>query len=106
MNTKQTYYVTIDTKEIRPFSVPDNAVEFEIEATNEQVLEIEEIFSRLDKESKNAINYIGLKPFDEWGVDDERDSYKKDINNLFSMIKKLGTTETQRKLSEMGISNP
>lgn len=106
MNTQEIYYVTIDTKEIRTFSVPDNEIEFEIKATDEQVLEIKEIFSRLDNESKNAMKYIGLKPFDEWGVDNERDSYKQDINNLFSIIKKLGTKDTQRKLSEMGINNP
>ncbi|MFS0751857.1 hypothetical protein [Oceanobacillus sp. 1P07AA] len=106
MDTHNIYYVAIDTKEIRTFSVPDNEIEFEIKATDEQILEIREIFSRLEKESKNAMKYIGLKPFDEWGVDDERNNYKQDIKNLFLLLNKLGTEDTKRKLSEMGINNP
>lgn len=105
MADKKLYYVTIDTKEVRPYSVPDNEIEFEIRATEEQVLEIEEVFAQLNKESKNAAEYIATTPFDEWGVDDERSQYQDDIKRLFHIIATLGTEESKKKLQEMGINN-
>ena len=46
MNEKQIYYVTVDKEDIRTMSVPDSGIEFEIEASTDEVEEIRDLFKK------------------------------------------------------------
>jgi hypothetical protein len=103
MNKKR-YFVTISTKEIRETSVPDNGVEFEIIANQNEKEYIEALFKEKDQDSKNASMYL-TKPFNEWGADDERSRYDDHMLNLYRKLYELGTEETKEKIDELGIIN-
>ncbi|MFD2628374.1 hypothetical protein [Oceanobacillus kapialis] len=92
----------ITEKEINKVSVPDRAAEFEIRATHDEVEELEELFQKENKDAKNSIEYLS-KPFDEWGADDERNSYDDHLIKVYRTVYHLGTKETKEKINQLGI---
>lgn len=102
MAEKKRYYVTIDTQDIREMSIPDGRVEYEIRAEEKDVKELKELFRNKDKNAADAIEYIG-KPFDEWGADQERESYDQYQVDIYKKIYELGTQDTKNKIGELGI---
>lgn len=102
MADKKRYFVTIDTQEIRETSIPDGNIEYEIIASKNEIKELRELFSQKDDNAKKAVEYIG-KPFDEWGADEERESYDQYLINVYKRIYKLGTEDTKDKINKLGI---
>lgn len=104
MEDRKHYFVTVDTNEIRKMSIPGGGIEFEIIASHKEILEIQELFKRKDKNAKNAVKYLA-KPFDEWGADDERNRYDNHLMSIYRKLNELGTVETKSKIKEIGIFN-
>lgn len=102
MAKKKTYFVTVDTEDIREVSVPQNGIEFEVNATLDEIKEVEMLFTKKDKNAQGAVKYLG-KPFDEWGADAERNYYDENLINLFRKLYDLGTTETRNKINELNL---
>ncbi|MFA1818581.1 hypothetical protein ACDX78_00040 [Virgibacillus oceani] len=102
MADKKHYFVTIDTQDIREESVPDGYIEYEITASENEIKELKELFRKKDKNAEAAIEYIG-KPFDEWGADEERESYDQFLIGIYERIHALGTADTKSKIEELGI---
>lgn len=102
MNIKR-YFVTVNTAEIREVSIPDD-IEFEIMATQEDILEIQTLFSRMDQEEKSGLAYI-VRPFNENIVDDKRDQYNDDLIKIYELLYRLGTEETKESIVSMKILN-
>ncbi|WP_087972918.1 hypothetical protein [Oceanobacillus rekensis] len=103
MVTKNHFFVTIDTKEIRDVSIDDNQVEYEIIADEQELLEIQQIFQTMDNESKDAVEDISINPFDEAKVDSERETYDRSLISVYQRLYELGTEETKNKIKELGI---
>ncbi|GAB3067405.1 hypothetical protein [Virgibacillus ainsalahensis] len=104
MTHKKSYFVTVDTQEIREISIPDSGIEFEIKANEEEKEELEALFMKKNKNAVDAANYIH-KPFDEWGADEERDAYDQHMIEIYRIVYKLGTEKTKAKINELGIIN-
>lgn len=104
MEEKKHYFVTVDMRDIREMSIPDNGVEFEIIANTNDIEEIQLLFREQDQDTKNAAKYLA-KPFNEWGADDERNRYDNHLMNVYFKIHELGTKETKSKINELGILN-
>lgn len=104
MENVKHYYVTIDTKEISEVSIPDNGIEFEIIANKMEIKEIQELFRQQGQNSKDAVKYLA-KPFDEWGADNERNRYDRNLMKLYQRLYELGTGATKSKINELGIIN-
>ncbi|TQS75569.1 hypothetical protein DX933_04640 [Ornithinibacillus gellani] len=104
MNEKQIYYVTVDKEDIRTMSVPDSGIEFEIEASTDEVEEIRDLFKKKKSHAVKAVEYLA-KPFDEFSVDDERYGYDAHLMEIYRRIYLLGTDDTKQKMREMGIIN-
>ncbi|MFZ3576595.1 hypothetical protein [Virgibacillus sp. DJP39] len=102
MTEKKHYFVTVDTEEIRQFSIPGNGVEYEIVANHDEVKEVEMLLLEKEKNGKQATDYLN-KPFDEWGVDDERKKYDQDLIKLYQKLYELGTKSTKEKITEIGL---
>ncbi|GAB3793914.1 hypothetical protein [Virgibacillus kimchii] len=102
MTEKKHLFVTIDTQEIRETPIPDGRVEYEIRADETEIKELRELFRKKDKNASDAVEYIG-KPFDEWGADEERESYDQYQMHIYKKIYELGTQETKDKIGELGI---
>ncbi|MFC4557105.1 hypothetical protein ACFO3D_02625 [Virgibacillus kekensis] len=102
MIERKSYFVTVDTEDIREFSVPESGIEYEIIATPQEVKEIQELFIEKDKDGRNAVKYL-KKPFDEWGADDTRNRYSDHLIEIYRRLYKLGTAETKEKISQLGL---
>lgn len=101
--SKKHYYIAVRTKEIREISIDDNQVEYEVIANDDEIKEIQQLFDRMESNSKNTMQYIVEDPFDEWGADDERDEYEKHLETVYQRLFELGTESTKRKIHELGI---
>lgn len=103
MAEKKTYYVTVDTQDIREMSLPENGVEYEIYATPKEVEEIKMLFNGKDQNEKDASKYIVCKPFDEWGADDERNNYDDHVITIYRKLYQFGAKKTKDKIDELGL---
>lgn len=103
MKTKNNFFVTMDTKEIRDISIDDNRVEYEIVANEQELMEIKQMFQTMEKESKDAVEDISINPFDEAKVDNERETYDQSLISVYQRLYELGTEETKNKIKELGI---
>ncbi|WP_430785953.1 hypothetical protein VBD025_12510 [Virgibacillus flavescens] len=101
MSNKEQYFVTIDNEEIREISLPDSGIEYEIYANSEEIKDLELLFIEKKKNGQQAADFL-KKPFDEWGADDERNKYEKDLVIIYQKIYDLGTPETKKKIDELG----
>ncbi|WP_080875402.1 hypothetical protein [Oceanobacillus timonensis] len=97
---RKKYYVTVDTEEVSEVSLPENGIEYEIYATQEEVKEIEVLFARKDKNAKDAVKFVG-KPFDERPVDRKRDNYEAYLIAIYRKLYDLGTDETKNEIKEL-----
>lgn len=99
---KKTYYIAVHDGEITDIDTPTGEHKYEIEATNEEIKEIEILISRKRKHSGDATKFLA-KPFNEQGVDNERQSHDDEQKKIYKMIYKLGTLKTKNELNELGI---
>lgn len=102
MDRKQHYFVKIAEKEINEMSIPDRSTEYEIVATHDEVEALRELFLEENKNAKKSVEYLA-KPFDEWGADDERNSYDDHLITVYRNVYRLGTDKTKEKINELGI---
>lgn len=98
---KKKIFVTVNAAEVREVSIPGD-VEFEIIATEEDVLEIQNIFNRMDDETKSGLKYLA-RPFNEKSVDQKRDNESDDMVAIYELLHKLGTDETREDIESMDI---
>jgi len=102
LKDKKHYFVTIDTQDIREVSIQDANIEYEIIANENEIKELKELFRKKDKNAESAVKYLA-KPFDEWGADEERESYDQFLIDIYKRIHALGTSDTKTKIEELGI---
>ncbi|WP_188454399.1 hypothetical protein [Virgibacillus oceani] len=102
MPNRKPFFVTVDTEEIREISMPENGIEYEIEASQEEIKEIEVLFREKNTNAKNAVKYLA-RPFDEWGADDERNKYDDRLITIYRRLYELGTRETKQKINDLGL---
>lgn len=96
------YFVTVENGEIREVPVPDSGTSYEIIASSEEVKGLQMLFKDRETHTKKAVNYLN-KPFDEWGVDRERNQFDDALMGIYREIYNLGTEETRKNIEEMGI---
>ena len=101
MPLRKSYFVSLDKQEITDVSIPDTT-EFEIKATENEIEELNNLFKEKDKREKNAVEFL-IKPFNEWGADDEREAYDDYLISIYDELYKLGTPETKQKIKRMRI---
>ncbi|WP_099158086.1 hypothetical protein [Virgibacillus ndiopensis] len=102
MPDRNTFYVTVDTQEIREMPIPESGIEYEIEASQEEIKQIQVLFREKNTNATNAVKYLA-KPFDEWGADAERNKYDEHLVTIYRRLYELGTAETKRKINEIGL---
>lgn len=104
---KKTYYVTVDigphTGEIREQLKQNDAVyDFEIEATPEEISQLEQLFTETQETDFSTFVQAHL-PFEtrerskvSWEEDEQ-------IDKIYQMIYQLGTDNTKAKMRESGL---
>jgi hypothetical protein len=98
---KKTYYISVANGEIS--QIKDGSPhEFEIEATNEEIKQLREIFDDAYEADWTSFWRAHI-PFLEYHNDKPNDVYDEDILQAYSIIYKLGKEETRNHIKSMGI---
>lgn len=104
---KQIYYVTVDvgpqTGEIRDeIDLNDPNYDFEIEATKEEIHQLEELFERTQEKdiSTFALAHMPYQTKDRAQKSREEDDQ---ITKIYQMIYRLGTEQTKKRMRESGM---
>lgn len=95
---KQKYYVGVGSGQIT--RQPETTEwEFEIEATEEQVARLRELFDRAAKQNLD-IAYVVLHPIEGTKEDHDLKNYDHTLQEIYRMIYELGNEETKQFISE------
>lgn len=100
-NSKKTYYVSVQADTVLP-NKGEAAFEFEIEATDEEVIKLQELFeNKIDSADSTFVKaHLLTIPYH---FDVENDQYDADLLQIYQFIHELGTPETKEHISRMGI---
>lgn len=98
---KKTYYISVQADSIL-LNKGDAAFEFEIEATEKEVVELQELFDGKEQSDNYAFGraHVPWKPYHE---DESNDVYDKYLLEIYRTIHRLGTPETKRHIERMNI---
>jgi hypothetical protein len=100
---KTTYYVSVQSGSI----LRDQgaaAYEFEIEASDEDISELEELFK--DRDEAEDGNYVRAQlPAIPYHIDDANDIYDDSLQVIYAKLYECGTDETKRHIERMNILN-
>ncbi|MEI7026926.1 hypothetical protein [Paenibacillus sp. y28] len=98
---KKTYYVSVQANTV----LDDKgaaAFEFEIEATDEDIEKLEELFEyKIDADDGSALrSHLPAIPYH---IDEENDAYDASLREIYRQIHHLGTLETKQHIESMDI---
>jgi len=97
---KSTYYVSVQAGTVNA-GKGDAAFEFEIEATPEEIRELENLFAELaDAEESALVRFVGWRSVSEREAGEATDAHLRDI---YRLLYELGTEETKRHIESMNI---
>lgn len=100
-NEKRTYYVAVGSGDILPVQTA-TPYDFEIEATEEEVILLQELFD--NKYSSDWSTFIRAHlPYMQYHLDRENDSFDESLLAIYGMLHKLGKPETKQHIEDMGI---
>jgi hypothetical protein len=104
---KKKYYVSIhagpDTGEIRNVK-GDSTFDFEIEASEEEVEKIQELFEATQDAAHNSF-WRAHVPYIPYHDDKVNDDYDEALVQIYKLLYDLGNTETRNHIESMGILN-
>lgn len=98
---KKKYYVSVQADTVLP-NKGDAAFEFEIEATEEDVNKLQELFENKVDSAESTFLKAHL-PTIPYHFDVENDAYDQDLKQIYQFLHQLGTTETKQHIESMHI---
>ncbi|WP_226036597.1 hypothetical protein [Aquibacillus saliphilus] len=99
---KQTYYISIDSGRIDKEKLGETHTYFEVEVDDSQLYELEYLLKQVLAMDHNAKS-IFTKPLSEKNIDNERDTFQKNLKQLYEKIYEFGTNETRSSIRSLGI---
>lgn len=101
MTDKKTYYVSVQSAAILE-EQGAAAYEFEIEATDRDLRELEELFEQMDGDDKRSF-WRAHTPFVQYHTDPPNDAYDENLCQVYQKLYDVGTQETKKHIESMGI---
>jgi hypothetical protein len=98
---KKTYYVSVQAGSILE-NQGDAAYEFEIQATEKEISQLQELFDGKDEADNDAWGRTPI-PILQYHHDRPNDVYDYYLKEVFSFIHDLGTPETQKFIETMNV---
>ncbi|WP_284640845.1 hypothetical protein [Paenibacillus silviterrae] len=99
---KKTYYIAVGSGEIlEPEDMIGN-YEFEIEATEEEIDQLQELFEEAS-EAQQATAFRSHIPYREYHRDKENDIYDFNLTAIYRKLHELGTPETRKHIESMNV---
>ncbi|MFC3798597.1 hypothetical protein [Cohnella sp. GCM10012308] len=100
---KSKYYVSVQARTINTHR-GDAAFEFEIEAGEEELAQLQELFDSMD-EFDQAGYWRAHLPFLEYSNDLENDGYDYYLKEIYRRLSDWGTDETKRHIATMDVGS-
>lgn len=98
---RKTYYVSVQSKTVME-NQGDAAYEMEINATEEDLLRLEELFE--EEEDYELGTYVRAhNPTVPYHHDRENDGYDAVLKEVYRTLHELGTAQTKKHIEGMGI---
>jgi len=98
---KRTYYVSVQSETVME-QQGDAAYEFEIQATEREVGQLQEMFESLE-DTDDIASVRAHIPYVQYHNDEVNDSYDEQLKAIYRKIHELGTPETKAHIESMGI---
>lgn len=98
---KKRYYVSVQSDAILE-NQGDAAYEFEIDADEEEISRLQELFDGKQQADNYAFGRAHI-PFLEYHHDRENDVHDFYLKEVYGLIHELGTPETKRHIESMGV---
>lgn len=98
---KKKYYVSVKSESIMDHQ-DESPFEFEIEATEREVIQLQELFEEID-DMDNVTAIRAHIPYVQYHDDPENDAYDAKLVEIYSKLHQLGTSETKQHIESMGI---
>ncbi|TDF92803.1 hypothetical protein [Paenibacillus piri] len=100
---KRTYYISVQARTIM-VNQGDAAYEFEIEATQEDIDKLQDLFEMMNEYDEGTFirSHVPGVPYHH---DSDNDAYDDTLKEIYSMIGRLGTKETSDHIAKMDIDN-
>jgi hypothetical protein len=99
---KKTYYVAVGSGEVLENKGDVANYEFEIQATDEELDKLQELFERTDNAAQGTL-VRGATPYKEYSFDKENDQYDDDLQDIYRMLHDLGNEATRKHIESMNI---
>jgi formiminotetrahydrofolate cyclodeaminase len=101
LENKKRYYVSVQSDTVM-HNQGDAAYEFEIDATEEEIARLQELFEDKSDDDNRAFLRAHAVAI-PYHIDRENDDYDRDLTEIYRMLHKLGTEETKRHIARMGV---
>lgn len=98
---KKTFYVSVQAGSIVQHE-GDTSFEFEIEATEEEINQLQQIFNGKEKADDQAF-LRAHQPWKEYRYDEPNDRYDHFLSEAYQLIYELGTPETKQHIERMNV---
>jgi hypothetical protein len=98
---KKTYYISIQASSILE-NQGDAAYEFEVEATEQQISRLQELFDGKEEADNYAFGRSAV-PWVEYHNDRPNDVYDFYLKEVYGFIHSIGTIETKEHIESMNI---
>lgn len=100
---KKTYYISVQAGSILE-NKGDAVFEFEIQATEEEISRLQELFDGKE-EADNYAYGRSYVPWMEYHNDRPNDVYDFYLKEVYGLIHSLGTSDTKRHIESMNVLN-
>lgn len=99
---RERYYVTVDMSmmKISETKIPDNTIQYEIYANNEEVDKINALIEQIKSEDFRQ-EEIFQRPFQEGKADEDKETTDNELQELYTIIYDLGTIETKDVVKDL-----
>ncbi|KQL56691.1 MULTISPECIES: hypothetical protein [Bacillaceae] len=99
---RERFYVTVDmaVMKIAKEKIPDNTIQYEIYANQEEVDRIQAIIEQLKSEDFRQ-EEIFQRPFQEKKADEDKEMTDNELQELYTIIYDLGTVETKEVVKDL-----
>lgn len=98
---KKTYYIAVGPGEVMN-NQGDASYEFEIIATEEDILKLQDLFKETDNASQGSFSDAYL-PWKVYYSSESNQEYDGNLMEVYRTLHKLGTEETKRHIESMHI---
>lgn len=97
---KKTFYVSVASANILEDKT-DSPYEFEIEANEEEIQQLESLFEGRDKADWGTFlrAHVPIMPY---SLDKHNDQYDANLYEIYNMIYELGTQNTKTEMEKLG----